>query len=291
MKKITVALILFALVLTACASLGAKAKDEANKEPVIVFQRSGGFTGVSEQWSIYANGKIAKKDGKELTVEPAQVTVLLEALQAAGFYEMKASPSLAGSGNCNDCYTYQLTVTSGGKENSITVQEGAKDVPEAFWSIIKQIDGLIASTTTGTPYSDLESKASTDREKTPAGLTVKAQDAVIIYQRGGGLAGVNEQWYITASGHIFDNKGALKDVDAAQVTSLLDEFKAAGFFDLQDTAVGKQSNCKDCFSYGITVTLDGQTKTITTQDGAAGIPDAVWKAIEKLNLMIKEANQ
>ena len=43
MKKITVALILFALVLTACASLGAKAKDEANKEPVIVFHRERGF--------------------------------------------------------------------------------------------------------------------------------------------------------------------------------------------------------------------------------------------------------
>jgi hypothetical protein len=290
MKKITVALILFALVLTACASLGAKAKDEANKEPVIVFQRSGGFTGVSEQWSIYANGKIAKKDGKELTVEPAQVTVLLEALQAAGFYEMKASPSLAGSGNCNDCYTYQLTVTSGGKENSITVQEGAKDVPEAFWSIIKQIDGLIASTTTGTPYSDLESKASTDREKTPAGLTVKAQDAVIIYQRSGGLAGVNDpQWYITASGNIVDNKGSQKSVEAAQVTSLLDEFKAAGFFDTQDTVGGKVIDCKDCFSYVITITLDGQTKTVTTHDGAAGVPEAFWKAIDKLNIMIKDA--
>ena len=63
--KITVALILFALVLTACASLGAKAKDEANKEPVIVLQHDGGFAGLSEQWSIYANGKIVKKGGEE----------------------------------------------------------------------------------------------------------------------------------------------------------------------------------------------------------------------------------
>ena len=126
MKKIIVVLILFALVLTACASLGVKAKDEANKEPVIVFQRSGGFAGMSEQWSIYANGKIVKEIGEEHSIGPAQVTALLDALQVAGFYEMKASSSVAGSGNCNDCYTYQLTVTSGGKENSITVQEGRK---------------------------------------------------------------------------------------------------------------------------------------------------------------------
>jgi hypothetical protein len=290
MKKITVALVLFALVLTACASLGAKAKDEANKEPVIVFQRDGGFAGVSEQWSIYANGKIVKKDGEEHNVGPAQVTALLEALQAAGFYEMKASPSIAGSGSCNDCFTYQLTVTSGGKENTITAQEGAKDMPEAFWTIIKQIDGLIASTTPSTPVTDAESKTSTDREKTPAGLTVKATDAVIIYQRSGGLAGVNDpQWYITASGNIVDNKGSQKSVEAAQVTSLLEEFKAAGFFDIQDTVSGKVIDCKDCFAYVITITLDGQTKTVTTHDGAAGVPEAFWKAIDKLNIMIKDA--
>ena len=118
---------------------------------------------------------------------PAQVTTLLEALQAAGFYEMKVSPSTAGSGNCNDCYTYQLTVTSGGKENSITFQEGAKDIPEAFMGVVEQIDSLIASTTTSTPVTDAESKTLNDREKTPAGLAVKAADAVIIYQRSGGF--------------------------------------------------------------------------------------------------------
>ena len=147
MRKITVVLILFALVLTACASLGAKAKDESNKEPVIVFQRSGGLAGVSEQWSIYANGKIAKKDGEEHTADTAQVTALLEAIQAAGFYDMKAGPGIGGPGNCKDCFTYQLTVTSDKKANSLTVQEGAKDIPDALWNIIKQINDLIAGST------------------------------------------------------------------------------------------------------------------------------------------------
>ena len=145
MKKITAVLILFALVLTACASLGGKAKDESNKEPVIVFQRSGGLAGVSEQWSIYANGKITTKDGKELKIDTAQVTALLEAIQAAGFYDMKAG--IGGPSNCKDCYTYQLTVTSDKKSNSLTVQEGSKDMPEAFWNIIQKINDLIASST------------------------------------------------------------------------------------------------------------------------------------------------
>jgi len=147
MKKTTIILVLFALVLAACGSLGAKAKDEADKEPVIVFQRSGGFAGVTEEWSIYADGKIAKKDGKELTVASAQVTALLAAIDTAGFYEMKAGPGAGGPTSCKDCFTYQLTVTSNKKSNTITVQEGAKDIPEAFWNILKQITDLTASDT------------------------------------------------------------------------------------------------------------------------------------------------
>ena len=147
MKKITVALILFGLVLAACASQGGKTKDEANIEPVIVFQRSGGLAGVSEQWSIYADGKIAIKDGKEFKIDSAQVTALLEAIQAAGFYDMKAGPGIGGPSSCKDCYTYQLTVTSDKKSNSLTVQEGSKDMPESFWNIIQKINDLIAGST------------------------------------------------------------------------------------------------------------------------------------------------
>jgi len=165
MKKITIILILFALVLTACQSLGAKAKEEANEEitkitptpgqaaldveaePMIVFQRSGGFAGITEQWSIYAYGKITKDTGEELSVDPAQVTALLEAIQAAGFFDMKASSGIGKLSNCKDCYTYQLTVNSAEKANTITVQQGAKDIPETFWNVIKQINDLIAGPT------------------------------------------------------------------------------------------------------------------------------------------------
>ena len=158
MKKITVVLILFALVLTACKSLGAKAEKDTPAAkatdvnsallPVIVFQRSGGFAGVSEQWSIYESGKVVKLNGDEISIEPAQVKVLLNAIQAAGFYEMKATSGIGGLSNCKDCYTYKLTVNGDGKTNTITAQEGAKDIPEAFWNLIKQINSVLSAPTT-----------------------------------------------------------------------------------------------------------------------------------------------
>ena len=162
MKKITVVLILFALVLTACKALGINAKEgedvevakitpspdqaamELEAEPVIVFERGGGIAGVTEQWSIYATGKVSKQNGEELTVGPAQVTALLAAIQAAGFYDMKAGPSIGNPGSCKDCFTYKLTVNRDEKPYSITAQEGAKDIPEAFWNLIKQINDLVA---------------------------------------------------------------------------------------------------------------------------------------------------
>jgi hypothetical protein len=161
MKKITIILVLFALALTACSVFNANADPNNAKvekitpspdtasmqlaaEPMIVFQRSGGFAGKTEQWSIYASGKISKLNGAEITVDPAQVTALLDAIQASGFYQMKTGPSMGGPSNCKDCFTYQLTVNTGEKPQTIAVQDGAKDVPEAFWSIIQQINILIA---------------------------------------------------------------------------------------------------------------------------------------------------
>jgi hypothetical protein len=165
MKKITIILIVLAIMLTACESLGVKPEGESitnasgitpspdqavlgiGAEPVIVFQRSGGFAGGAEQWSIYATGKITKRNGGELSIDPAQVTALLDAIQAAGFYDLTQSSIKGAISNCKDCYTYQLTINGEGKANTLTFQDGAKDVPEAFWNIIKKINEWIATPT------------------------------------------------------------------------------------------------------------------------------------------------
>src|SRR3972149_4110280 len=164
MKKISIILILFALVLTACESSNANAdvqptkrilgatspagtegpivviKDESStaKTPeeqalldsgaVILIHRSGGFAGVNEQWSFYADGKIVKDSGDQskadetISVDAVLITSLLEALKTACFFDMKASSGIGGMSNCKDCFTYKLAATSDGKINSITLE-------------------------------------------------------------------------------------------------------------------------------------------------------------------------
>lgn len=173
MKKISIILVLVALIMTACQSLGVNTQKESANEVikitpspnqntqkvnvakgtslpdgvVVVFLRSGGLRGTSEQWSIYADGKILNGTGDKFSIDVAQVTAILAAFKAVGFYDMKTSASIGSLGKCNDCYTYQLTVSNAGEINSITFQDGDNGLPQSFWNIINQINTLIVNAT------------------------------------------------------------------------------------------------------------------------------------------------
>ena len=173
MKKFAIFLIFLALALTACQSSGAQANgaatDEARKitpspgqaalnlqpdqntpaagEAVVVFERSGGFAGVNDQWTIFSDGKIVKDSGETATISTDQLSALLSAVDAAGFYDMKPGSSLGNASNCKDCFTYTLTITNNGQTNTISAQDGSKNLPDAFWSLIQQINTLVSPTT------------------------------------------------------------------------------------------------------------------------------------------------
>jgi hypothetical protein len=183
MNKTTIVLILFAFALTACGFFEAQADTQSTKKiagatpvetdssgkvfaqqgeaasttkantnaqalpagAVIVFQRGGGFAGVAEQWVFFSDGRITNEKGDQKIVQADQVTALLDEFEAMGFFEMQISPGGGNFNTCKDCFTYQVTVTRGEKTNSITVQEGAAGVPEAFWTMINKLNSLAAN--------------------------------------------------------------------------------------------------------------------------------------------------
>ena len=107
-------------------------------------------------------------------------------------------------------------------------------------------------------------------------------DAVIVYLRSGGLAGVSEQWTIYPDGRVVSGKGTEQRVTAERVTALLAEIAALGFFQAAD-APRSPSACRDCFTYQITLAVGGQVKTVTTQDGDKNAPAAVTLTLDKVN--------
>ena len=55
---------------------------------VIIYQRSGGLTGISEQWTVYPDGRITSAQGPEYRVSPEHVSSLLKEIESSGFFEM-----------------------------------------------------------------------------------------------------------------------------------------------------------------------------------------------------------
>jgi hypothetical protein len=113
---------------------------------------------------------------------------------------------------------------------------------------------------------------------------------MISFHRSGGFAGVDEQWTFYAEGKVVTAKGAEQAFEAAKVETLLSDIETLGFFELQDSYGSKFSACKDCFSYEITISRNGQVKTITFTDGS-DVPAELTQAIEKIDSLISSLPQ
>jgi hypothetical protein len=122
--------------------------------------------------------------------------------------------------------------------------------------------------------------------------TTSSSDPVIVFHRSGGFAGVDEEWKIYADGRVASSKdqkaAAEQTVKAEQVSTLLNDIDAAGFFKLE-AAQNQFSQCDDCFEYEITVTYKEQTKTIkATADDK--LPAELKQVVEKINELIASLN-
>ena len=123
-------------------------------------------------------------------------------------------------------------------------------------------------------------------EGTEAMPTPSAQDeAVIEFHRSGGFAGISESWAIYADGRIVPSDGSVQHMSPDQVTALVEEISDAGFFDLADSYLPKNTCC-DMFFYEITVRHEGQSKTVETMDGFEDIPEALQVTLQKLNFLL-----
>jgi hypothetical protein len=114
---------------------------EAGGEAAIVYRRSGGFAGVSEQWIIYADGRITAGNGRQWQVKPERVEQILDDIQALGFFEMKGRYMPLNT--CCDRFTYEITVRRGGVVHTVVTMDAAPDAPVALWQILEKVSSLL----------------------------------------------------------------------------------------------------------------------------------------------------
>ena len=106
----------------------------------VTFTRSGGLAGKTEQWSFYLDGRVESNQGSTQLV-PGDVSQLVTALTSVGIFDLKES--YGGLTNCNDCFTYTISISADNKTKTITTIDGATDTPVELQTILKLINDFI----------------------------------------------------------------------------------------------------------------------------------------------------
>jgi hypothetical protein len=115
----------------------------------------------------------------------------------------------------------------------------------------------------------------------------KLGGAVIVYKKSGGFAGVAEEWTIFPDGRIVSGEGHEYLLSENKISTLLSEIENLGFFEIKDPGQ-LLSDCRDCFAYQITVSIDERTKVVNAVDGQADPADAIWEIINLIEILLDD---
>lgn len=113
------------------------------EEPVIKFNRSGGFAGLDQTFLIYADGRIVGANGEEGQVSPEQVAAVLQQIEAASFFELDAS--YLPRDTCCDRFSYEITVQTPTQTKSVVTMDGVENQPKGLTMTLAAITELLSS--------------------------------------------------------------------------------------------------------------------------------------------------
>ncbi|MFM8321755.1 MAG: hypothetical protein ACKOC5_12650 [Chloroflexota bacterium] len=131
---------------------------------------------------------------------------------------------------------------------------------------------------TGLPTTPpLGTQAATPEPELPAG-------AVILFQRSGGIAGVDEAWTVYADGRVIDRSGKATQADPASIAAMVGVVRSAGFFQMQ-TQYG-DSPSPDAYTYILTVRDGDQVHSVTTFDGADNVPPELTLILSQIQSLL-----
>jgi len=109
---------------------------------LISYQRSGGFAGISEEWTIYADGRVVSPQGQEYHVPPEQVLRLVDEIVALAFFDIQVPDSRFST--CRDCFTYQISVSDSQRVRALTFVDGAADTPPELRQVASLIEDFLS---------------------------------------------------------------------------------------------------------------------------------------------------
>ena len=111
------------------------------EKAVIRYERSGGFAGLNEQWTIYPDGRVVLGEGGEWQIPPQQVEQLIADIVRLGFFTF--DDSYVPKDTCCDRFFYSLTIRQGDKEKTVTTMDDAPNVPDEVWQALGKLSSLL----------------------------------------------------------------------------------------------------------------------------------------------------
>lgn len=117
------------------------AASRQTQEEVVVYSRTGGIAGISEEWRLFEDGRVVDAEGVEYSISAADMADLIDKIEALGFYEWEAGPRRLGS--CADCFSYTINANHDGQSNQLNFVDGQADVPEGIWIILESLQALL----------------------------------------------------------------------------------------------------------------------------------------------------
>lgn len=140
----------------ACESLPEVTTETENDETitvpenaVAVFQKTGGFAGVSEQTVIYADGYIENDKNESLQSSPEVVGTLVSTAEDIGFFDFDGN--FVPEGHCCDYFNYSLTVRDCDQMNTVITADEVPGAPGELTALIQTIETLISQTSAAVP--------------------------------------------------------------------------------------------------------------------------------------------
>lgn len=94
---------------------------------------SGGIAGIDETWGLASDGTVNGPLGRSGSLTPVQVEALGDAAADAGFFDLDAE--YLPEDRCCDRFTYELTITQGGRTHTVTTIDAA-DAPDGLFALI-----------------------------------------------------------------------------------------------------------------------------------------------------------
>jgi len=140
MKHLTRNMMIFLLL--AFVSMNTySASSTSQADLAIEYQRSGGIAGINESYTVLSSGRVSVINGEGWQLDANEVDAFVKRLAELGFYDLASAyiPKNA----CCDRFSHQLTVKYGNNIHTVNALGGDPNVPENFWTILKEVQDFL----------------------------------------------------------------------------------------------------------------------------------------------------